>query len=150
MKSKMMLSVLTIALFSHAPNLQAACTNATALGSWGFTGTGVVILPTGAVPVAAVGNVRFDLEGNASGEQDRSLGGGEGHETFSGTYTITRDCALTVTVSVYDDAGNLQRTTILKGIVVSNGKETRMIYQTITLPNGALLPAVLTLDANKI
>jgi hypothetical protein len=150
MKNKITLAILTLALLSFAPNLHAACTNATMLGNWGFTGTGVIVLPTGPVPVGAVGNVRFDLEGNISGGQDRSVGGGEAHESVAGTYTIRADCALTITANVYDDAGTLQRTTVLKGLVVSNGKETRMIYQTITLPNGALLPSVLTLEANKI
>jgi hypothetical protein len=107
-------------------------------------------LATGAVPVAAVGTVHFDLEGNVSGDQNRSLGGGAGHETISGTYTITGDCALTITANVYDDSGTLQRTTVLKGVVANNGKETRMIYDTITLPNGAPLPSVLTLEGNKI
>lgn len=149
MRNKITLAIVALALVSFAPNLNAACTNATMLGNWGFTGTGVIIVPTGAVPVGAVGTVHFDLEGNISGGQDRSVGGAEAHETFTGTYSISGDCALTITASVYDDSGNLQRTTILKGVVVSNGKESRMIYQTITLPNGALLPAVLTLDANK-
>jgi hypothetical protein len=150
MESKVTVAALALSLVLFAPNLNAACTNATVLGNWGFTGTGVVILPTGAVPVAAVGTAHFDLEANISGSQDRSLGGGEQHETFSGTYTITRDCALTITTNVYDDSGNLQRTTVLKGVVVNNGKESRMIYDSITLPSGAPLPSVLTLDANRI
>jgi hypothetical protein len=150
MKNKFSVAALALALLSITPGLHAACTNATMLGRWGFTGTGVVILPTGAVPVGAVGTVRFDLEGNISGGQDRSLGGSSAHETVSGTYTITRDCALTITANVYDDAGNLQRATVLKGVVGSDGKETRMIYDSITLPNGTPLPSVLTLDANKI
>src|SRR5215475_11376377 len=112
MKTKMMLAALALTLLSVAPNLRAACTNATMLGNWGFTGTGVVILPTGAVPVGAVGTAHFDLDGNVSGGQDRSLGGGEQHEVFSGTYTITGDCALTLTTNVYDDSGTLQRTTV--------------------------------------
>jgi hypothetical protein len=150
MKIKIILATLTITLLALTPNLHASCTNATVLGSWGFTGTGVIILPTGPVPTAAVGTVQFALDGSVSGTQDRSAGGGEQHETVSGTYSINRDCALTITADVYDDMGTLQRTTVLKGVVVSNGKETRMIYQTITLPNGAPLPAVLTLEADKI
>lgn len=150
MKSGRICAVLAFLVLLSVPSLHAACTNATMQGSWGFTGTGVVIVPTGPVPVSAVGTVRFDLLGNVSGSQDRSLGGGVLHETFSGTYSITGDCALTITVNVYDDAGDLQRTTALNGVVVNNGKETRMIYESITLPNGATLPSVLTLDANKI
>jgi hypothetical protein len=149
MKRKIILATLTITLLALTPNLHAACTNATVLGDWGFTGTGVIILPTGPVPTAAVGTVQFAVDGSVSGAQDRSVGGDEQHETVSGTYSINGDCGLTITANVYEDTGTLQRTTVLKGVVVSNGKETRMIYQTITLPNGALLPAVLTLDANK-
>jgi hypothetical protein len=150
MKSKIILATLTITLLALTRNLHASCSDATVLGNWGFTGTGVIILATGPVPVGAVGNVRFDLDGNISGSQDRSVGGAEAHETIAGTYAISGDCALTITANVYDDSGILQRTTVLKGLVVSNGKESKMIYQTTTLPNGALLPAVLTLEANKI
>jgi hypothetical protein len=150
MKDRIVLATLMLALLLFAPNLHAACTKATVLGNWGFTGTGFIILPTTTVPVGAVGVVHFDLAGTISGDQDRSVGGGEAHETIAGTYTISGDCALTITANVYDDSGNLQRTTILKGVVVSAGKQTRMIYQTITLPNGTPLPAVLTLDADKI
>ena len=142
----------TLAFFTivSASSLHAGCTNATMQANWGFTGTGVVILPTGPVPVGAVGTVHFDLQGSVSGSQDRSLGGGELHDVFFGTYSITKECALAVNVNVYDDAGNLQRTTVLKGIVVNGGKEARMIYESIFLPNGAPLPSVLTLEASKI
>jgi len=150
MKNRVGLLLASLALLSLAPNVHAACTDATMLGKWGFTGTGVVIVATGAVPVAAVGTVHFDLEGNLSGDQNRSLGGGAGHEVFSGTYTIADDCALSGTVNVYDDSGALQRTSMLKGVVVNNGKGIRLIYDSITLPNGAPLPSVLTLDGNKI
>jgi hypothetical protein len=149
MKSKVTLAVLAIALLSSAPSLHATCTNATMLGNWGFTAAGTIILPTGPVPVGAVGSVKFKLDGNVSGDQDRSLGGGVAHETFSGSYALTGDCALTVVVNVYDDAGNLQRTTTLKGVVVKNGRESRMIYQSLVLPDGSALPSVLTLDANR-
>jgi hypothetical protein len=120
------------------------------LGNWGFTGTGTILLPSGPVPVAAVGSVKFDLNGDLSGDQERSLGGGVGHETLSGTYTIDGDCKLNIVASVYDDAGNMQRTTTLSGVVDSNGKQIRAIYQLIVLPNGATLPSVLTADGNKI
>ena len=150
MKNKMTLAVLGISLLSFGTDVHAVCSNAIVVGGWGFTGTGVIILPTGPVPVAAVGTAQFDPEGNISGSQDRSLGGDSQHETFSGTYSITRSCALTITTNVYDDAGNLQRTTTLRGVVVRNGRQTRMIYQSITLPSGAPLPSVLTLEADRI
>jgi len=147
---KLPLAVLGVALLSSGTELYAACNNATVVGGWGFTGSGAVFLPTGPVPVAAVGTAQFDPDGNISGSQDRSLGGDSQHETFSGTYSITRSCTLTITTNVYDDAATLQRTTTLKGIVVRNGRQTRMIYQSIILPNGSPLPSVLTLDADRI
>jgi len=150
MKGKTTVATLALALLSFVPNVRAACTNASLLGNWGFTGNGVVILSTGVVPVAAVGSVHFDLEGSISGGQDRSLGGDQQHETISGTYRVTRDCTLTITANVYDDSGTLQRTTVLKGVVVHSGRESRMIYESIILPDGAPLPSVLTLDAIKI
>jgi hypothetical protein len=150
MKNKLALAALAIAVLTLEPSLHAACTSATMLGNWGFTGTGTIILPTGPLPVAAVGSISFDLNGNASGSQERSLGGQFQHETISGTYTIASDCTLSIVSNIYDDAGNLQRTTTLSGIVVSNGKAGHVIYQSIVLPNGIPLPSVLTADANKI
>ena len=150
MRSRLSIAALALALLPLAPSLHAACTTATMLGNWGFTANGVLILPTGAVPVGAVGTARFDLGGNISGSQERSLGGGVQHETFSGNFSITHDCALAITTNVYDDSGTLQRTTTLKGVVINCGKGVRMIYESITLPNGAALPSVLTLDGNRI
>ncbi len=150
MKGRMTLAVLALALLSLAPTLHAACTSATMLGNWGFTGNGTILLPSGPVPVAAVGSISFDLAGNISGGQERSLGGQVQHETISGTYSVTGDCTLSMTASIYDDAGNLQRTTTLSGVVISNGKAAHVIYQSIVLPNGTPLPSVLTAEANKI
>jgi hypothetical protein len=150
MKSKMTFSILAVMAISLTSSLHASCTRATMLGAWGFTGTGVIISPPNDIPVGAVGLVRFDLDANIAGSQDRSVGGGEARETITGTYSITGDCVLTITANVYDDSGVLQRTTILKGVVTSGGKKTRMIYETITLPGGTPLPAVLTLEGEKI
>jgi hypothetical protein len=150
MKNKMTLAVLALALVSLVPNLHAACTNATLAGTFGFTTTGVLILPSGAVPVGAVGLITFDLNGSASGNQDRSVGGAFAHETLSGTFTINSNCAVNTTISVYDSNGALVRTSTIDGVLVNNGKQIRAIFESVTLPNGTSLPSVLTIEANRV
>lgn len=97
--------------------------NATAAGTLGFTTTGALILPTGPAPVGAVGIMTFDLSGNATGSQDRSVGGAFAHETLSGTLTISADCAVSLIADVFDNSGNLVRTSKIDGVLVNNGKQ---------------------------
>jgi hypothetical protein len=68
------------------------CSNATSAGSWGFTTNGVLLLPTGAVPVVAAGRFTQDISGNLAGSQVTSVGGGVAQETFTGTVTTNADC----------------------------------------------------------
>jgi hypothetical protein len=142
--------VIGLLLLSAAPGLFAACTNATAAGSFGFTTTGTLILPTGPAPVAAVGSVTFDLNGNATGSQDRSVGGAFAHETLTGTLTVHRDCTISLLANVYDSSGNLVRTSTIPGVLVDNGKHIRAIFETVVLPNGANLSSILTIEAERI
>jgi hypothetical protein len=135
-------------LLVAVPGLHAACTNATQAGTFGFTITGVLILPSGAVPVGAVGLITFDLNGNASGSQDRSVGGAFAHETLSGSFTINSDCTTSLIAKVFDSGGNLVRTSTIRG--VNNGKIIRAIFESVTLPNGTNLPSVLTIEGNRI
>jgi hypothetical protein len=139
-----------ISFFLLATGLHAACTSATAVGTFGLTTTGVLILPTGPAPVAAVGLVTFDLSGNITGSQDRSVGGAFAHETLTGTFTVNRDCKMIVVADVYDSSGNLVRTSTIPGVLVDNGKHIRGIFESVGLPSGLNLPSVLTLEANRI
>src|SRR4051812_10243115 len=150
MKSTKILALMMWSIFGVVPGLHAACTSATAAASFGFTTTGTLILPTGPAPVAAVGLVTFDLNGNVTGSQDRSVGGAFAHETITGTFTVTRDCTITVVANVYDSSGNLVRTSTIPGVLVNNGKQIRAIFATVVLPNGLDLPSVLTLEADRI
>src|ERR1700719_2016583 len=84
-----------------ATSLHAACSRATAAGTYGFTTTGTLILPTGPSPLAAVGLVPFALNGNATATQDRSVGGVFAHETLTGTFTVNRDCTISLVANVY-------------------------------------------------
>src|SRR5258708_5517579 len=53
-----------------ATSLRAACTSATAVGTFGFTTTGTLILPTAPAPIAAVGLGTFDLHVNVTRRHD--------------------------------------------------------------------------------
>jgi len=133
-----------------ATGLHAACTSATAAGTFGFTTTGTLMLPTGPAPVAAVGLVTFDLSGNATGGQDRSVGGAFAHETLTGALTVNRDCTISLLANVFDSSGNLVRTSTIDGVLVNNGKQVRAIFETVVLANGVSLPSVLTIEGNRI
>ena len=150
MKSTKILALMMWSIFGVVPGLYAACTSATAAGSFGFTTTGTLILPSGPAPVAAVGLVAFDLNGNITGSQDRSVGGAFAHETLTGTFTVTHDCTIIAVANVYDSSGNLVRTSTIPGVLVNNGKQIRAIFETVVLPNGLNLPSILTLDADRI
>ncbi len=150
MKSTKILAVLVLLLLSAAPGLRAACTSATAAGTFGFTTTGILILPTGPVPVGAVGSITFDLSGNATGSQDRSVGGAFAHETITGTLAVNRDCMISLLANVFDSSGTLVRTAKIDGVLVNNGKQIRAIFESVVLANGVSLPSVLTIEANRI
>jgi hypothetical protein len=100
-------------------------------------------------PVAAVGIFTADASGNLSGSQTRSLAGAIADETFTGTYVVNSDCTGTDVIQVYE-SGVLVRTSTLKVVYDQNGREARAIFQSVVLPNGTSLPAVLTIEAKRI
>jgi hypothetical protein len=125
------------------------CSNATSAGKWGFTTNGVLLTSAGAVPVTATGRFTQDFNGNLAGSQVRSLGRGVAHETFTGTITTNPDCTAKYTISVYDDSGNLLRTSVLDAVFTNNGRKAHVVFESIVLPNGTSLPSVLSIDGDK-
>ena len=152
MKPARVFAVIGLFLLLAGPSLHAACTSATAAGTFGFTTTGILILPapTGPVPVGAVGSITFQLNGDVSGSQDRSVGGAFAHETITGTLTVNPDCTISLLANVFDSSGNLVRTSTIDGVLVNNGKQIRAIFETVVLANGVSLGSVLTVDANRV
>jgi hypothetical protein len=150
MKGAKALTTLGLLLLLAAPGLNAICSNATAAGTYAFTSTGTLILPTGAAPVAAVGLITFQLNGNTTGSQDRSVGGAFAHETITGTLTVNRDCTSSLVANVYDTSGNLVRISTISAVFVNNAKLIRGVFESVTLPDGTALPAILTVDANRM
>jgi hypothetical protein len=131
---------------------QGTCSTASVQGTWGFTDTGTVILPTGPVPFAAVGIITGDDHGNFSGTQTTSVGGRVSKETFKGTGTVNSDCTGTATFSVYDESGTtLLRTATFSVVFVDSAREEREIATSLVLePTGTQVPTVITGSAKKL
>ena len=148
MKSKMTFATLTLILLSLAPGLHATCSTATVSGDWGFTLTGVVLLPSGPVPVAAVLRGTADVKGNVSGIEARSLGGNYADETFTGSWIVNSDCVGTATVLFKED-GQLVRTSVVTVVFDDNSNHARMLQKSLALPDGTELPVIITIDGTK-
>jgi hypothetical protein len=141
-----MLMAATLALASPAE--AHGCTMFNAAGRYGFTLTGVLITSTGAVPAAAVGKAIVDVSGHVTGGESRSVGGGYAEETLTGTLTINNDCTGTMTLEFFE-AGTLVRTSVLSVVFVNNLTELQMVQKSLTLPDGAAVPVVITAVAKK-
>ena len=142
--------VFSIALLvGLAPAAHAAtCSTATVAGNWAATLSGVLILPSGEVPVAALIRATADTEGNLAGTEARSVGGGYGDETLSGSWTVNADCTGTGTFNFYQ-AGQLVRVSVVTLVFDENSKQLRMIQKSLTLPGGTQLPVVVTVEGKK-
>src|ERR1700730_1327265 len=65
--------LLVAVALSAVPSAHAQpCSLAGTAGRWGYTYTGTIVLPTGGLPVAAVGRFTLEADGNLSGTQTRS------------------------------------------------------------------------------
>ncbi len=129
----------------------SSCSMAGAAGEWGYVYTGTLLLPTGPVPVAAVGRYTLDKEGNVSGTQTRTVAPGEAsHEVIKGTATVNSDCTGTATISVYSQSGTLLRTAVLAAVYVNNQREVRYLFESLVLPNGTSIRVVITADAKRV
>ena len=124
------------------------CSMARAAGTYGFTLTGVLITSTGTIPVAAVGKATVDVSGHVTGGESRSVGGDYAEETMSGTLTVNSDCTGTMTVEFFEN-GALVRTSVLNVVFVNDQMELQMVQKSLTLPNGAMVPVVITANAKK-
>jgi hypothetical protein len=125
------------------------CTQSSAAGKWGFTLTGWLILPTGAVPAAAVGQAHVDAKGNVIGTEARNVGGGYADETLTGILTMNADCTGSMTLDFFEN-GQLVRTSLLSIVLDDNDKEIRMVQKSLTLPTRSTLPVVITVEARRI
>src|SRR5215472_13795750 len=141
---------LAVAMFAAAlPAHAAHCFEASPAGNWAYTYTGTIFTANGALPAASVGLYTQDAAGNVTGSQTRSVAGSSGVEDVSGTVAVNPDCTATGTINVYVN-GQLQRTAVLALVYDTNGNHARMIFESLTLPDGTNIPVVLTVDANRM
>lgn len=142
---------------SVAPAMRAqdegSCSNASVAGKWGYTYTGTVVLQTGGVPVAAVGQFTLDADGNLSGTQTRSNGGVSAQEAITAKVTVNADCTGNGSFNVYQSQNGelvLVRTAMLAIVFDDDSRELRAIFESLTLTDGLNLPVVITVNAKKI
>jgi len=126
------------------------CSNARVAGEWGYTKTGTLYLPTGAVPFASIGKFTFEAGGDVSGTQEASVGGNVGKGQLNGTFAVDADCTGTMTVGVYDLSGNLLRTVTVSLLFDDKVTELRGLVTSLVLPNGTRLPTVMSGEARRL
>lgn len=126
------------------------CSNALLAGTWGYTKTGTIYLPTGAALFASIGTLTFDAAGNVSGTLEASLGGTIGKSELAGTFTMNSNCSGTMAFGVYDQSGNLLRTVTMALVLDDKARELRGLMTSLVLPNGMSLPTVITGNARRL
>jgi len=143
-----MLSAILILCLISLP-AASQCSRGSVAGYWAYTYSGSILTASGALPAAAVGHFRQDEAGNVSGGQVRSVAGDSANEDISGQVTVHKDCTATATINV-TVSGVLQRTAVLSLVYDDNANHARMIFQSLTLPDGTNVPVVLTVDGSRV
>jgi len=158
MKRNLVIAVFVAAMFAalSAGPISAArawgsdgCTLTSVAGSFGFSYNGVGILPSGPVPVGAVGNYSSDNAGNFVGTEINSLGGNATFQTISGKLTVNHDCSGMLLAKVYE-GGALVRTSYIHLQYQNNTNEVLLIFQKLVLPDGSSLPVVITGSGKRL
>lgn len=150
MNTKRTLITLTILLLTSSWSFawNGHCSTGMMAGNWAGTLTGTLLLPPGPVPVAGVVRATVDVNGNFTGTEARTIGGGYADETLTGSWTVNPDCTGTDTLNAYE-SGQLVRTSVLTIVFDDFAREVRMVQKSLTLPNGVQVPVVLTLEGKK-
>ena len=146
------LLVLGVVLAATLVPLQAnaaQCSTASTAGNWAYTYTGTIFTAAGPLPAASVGRFHQDVWGNIVGSQTRSVAGQSGVEDISGTISVNHDCTASLTINVLVN-GQLQRTAALAAVFDLSENHVRVIFQSLTLPDGTNVPVVLTIDGNRV
>jgi hypothetical protein len=125
------------------------CSADSVSATYGFTYNGLAVLPSGSIPVAAVGNFHSDAAGNFVGSEINNLGGTSSYQTLVGTITVNRDCSASLVAKVYQ-GGTLVRTSYIHLQYENNATEVLGIFQKLVLPNNSILPVVITIDGKRL
>ena len=139
--------LVTMSVYVTMPAHAQQCSAEGVAGGYGFTITGTLLFPT-PVPLAAVGKASFSANGGFSGTEARSVGGGFANETVKGTFTVNSDCTGTLTAEVFEN-GELVRTSVFSIVFDNDEKEVRAVQESLQLPDGTFVPAVVTIEGKK-
>jgi hypothetical protein len=122
------------------------CSLDRAAGKWSFTDNGTIV---GVGLRTAVGVFTLDGNGNVlNAKATSSLNGSVADETFSGTYTVNRDCSGTVSVNIYVSGTEILALTV--NIAFDDDmREMRGIFSSVVTSGGAALASVISLQARK-
>jgi hypothetical protein len=102
MNSNRIAVALTVLLLAVAPNLHAACSNASLHGAYGYSSQGFTevtadVSPALFVPWTTIGLIAFDGKGIVTSGtftvNTTTAAGGVIRGTFTGTYTVNSNCA---------------------------------------------------------
>jgi hypothetical protein len=149
-------AALAIGLAAVAAAQDRGCSNASLRGTWAYTETGSVIVPTGpgttmTVLAAATGTYTFDGDGEFTGDQYSSANGTISHDTKQGTYTMNPDCTGMLDLWVTNQAGVLARHSMWSIVIADNGREMRSIMTSmLALPSNTPLSPIMTMTATKL
>lgn len=127
----------------------STCTLAGVAGSFGFSYSGVAVLSTGTIPVAAAGRFYTDAAGNLGGTEINSLNGTAAFQTIQGKITLHSDCSTILVANVYQ-GNKLVRISVIHYQYENNGTEMVGIFQKITLPDNTDLPVVITISGKRV
>lgn len=126
------------------------CSAARIAGTWGYTKTGTLLLPSGPAPFASLGILTLGLDGTLTGKNTGSVGGNVSVDVLEGTYQMEPDCTGTMTVEVRDPSGVLLRTLGMGIVLDEDDSHVRGIVTSLVLPNGVSLPSIITADARRM
>lgn len=125
------------------------CSLDSVAGHGGFTISGSFLLPTGGVPVVAVGTYMIGADGSFSGTATRSVGGVLNEETIAGSLAMNANCSGTVTAQVFQ-SGQLTHTVDFAVVFDDNGNEIRGMITSLVLSNGTSIPSVVTVEGRRL
>ncbi len=137
------IGIATLVVPLHA---NAGCSMAASAGNWSMTDNGTVV---GVGPRIAVAVFKLDGRGNLSdGVGVSSLNGSIANETFNGTYTLNPNCSGSAFAKIYSDGQEILELTAFIAFD-DNMRELRMLFTSVTTPDGTPLPNVISLEARK-
>ncbi len=126
------LRVFLLAVVATGPVFGATCTNANLNGVSGFFSDG---FDSTGVPGTSVGQYKFDGDGNVSGAFTHSSNGAIQNVTFSGTYSVSKNCTGTLVLN------NSKGVTEHHSFVIDDAKKGMQLISTDSLlRSGLALP----------